>query len=265
MREYDLSKMQELLHDFYDLTGIKICIYDSRENELCYYPEKLSPFCRCLRADKTQDKACRLSDKNAFLACRRTRRQTILECHAGLLECFSPIFCDGKLIGYIAIGQVRSREHAPASVPEELRDMYEALPSIPMRKIDAAIRILDACAGYEYLKALVETYESRIDTRIAEYIEAHLQDDLSVAELCRTFFLSRSELYAIFRTYFQASVADFVRGRRLERAKVLLETTRLPVKDIAAKCGIPDYNYFSKQFRRAFGVTPTALRRGARP
>lgn len=262
MREYDLEKMQELLHDFYDLTGIKICIYDSRENELCYHPEKLSPFCRRLREDETQEKACRLSDKNAFLTCRRTRRQTVLECHAELLECFSPIFCEGKLIGYIAIGQIRSKPHAPESVPEELRPLYEALPSIPMRKIDAAMHILDACAGYEYLKALVETYESRIDTRIAEYIEAHLQDDLSVTELCRTFFLSRSELYAIFRTCFQTSVADFVRGRRLERAKVLLETTPLPVKDIAAKCGIPDYNYFSKQFRRAFGVTPSALRKG---
>lgn len=262
MREYDLNKMQQLLHDFYDLTGIKICIYDSRENELCYYPEKLTPFCRCLREDKAQDKACRLSDKNAFLTCRRTRRQTVLECHAGLLECFSPIFCEGKLIGYIAIGQIRSKPHAPKSVPEELRPLYEALPSIPMRKIDAAMHILDACAGYEYLKALVETYESRIDTRFSEYIEEHLEGDLSVTALCRAFYLSRAELYGIFRTYFHASVADFVRGRRLERAKVLLKTTPLLVKEIAVQCGIPDYNYFSKQFRRAFGVTPTALRKG---
>lgn len=131
MREYDLNKMQQLLHDFYDLTGIKICIYDSRENELCYYPEKLTPFCRCLREDKAQDKACRLSDKNAFLTCRRTRRQTVLECHAGLLECFSPIFCEGKLIGYIAIGQIRSKPHAPESVPEELRPSMRRFPPFP--------------------------------------------------------------------------------------------------------------------------------------
>ena len=39
MESYDLKKMQELLHDFYYLTKIKICIYDSAENELCFYPE----------------------------------------------------------------------------------------------------------------------------------------------------------------------------------------------------------------------------------
>ena len=36
MRAYDFQKMQELLHDFYNLTGIKICIYDSAENEVCF-------------------------------------------------------------------------------------------------------------------------------------------------------------------------------------------------------------------------------------
>ena len=51
MKVYDIQKMQELLHDFYNLTGIKMCIYDSEEHELCYYPEKLTPFCRALRED----------------------------------------------------------------------------------------------------------------------------------------------------------------------------------------------------------------------
>ena len=59
MKAYDLSKMRELLHDFYTLTGIKICIYDSAENELCYYPEKLSPFCRLLREESEADEKCR--------------------------------------------------------------------------------------------------------------------------------------------------------------------------------------------------------------
>ena len=44
MQQYDLQKMQELLHDFYNLTKIKICIYDNAENELCYYTEKLTYF-----------------------------------------------------------------------------------------------------------------------------------------------------------------------------------------------------------------------------
>ena len=82
MHEYDLSKMQELLHDFYNLTGIKICIYDSAENELCYYPEKLTPFCRALREDAAADGRCRACDRRAFAECKRTHRRAVYTCHA---------------------------------------------------------------------------------------------------------------------------------------------------------------------------------------
>lgn len=260
MHEYDLSKMQELLHDFYNLTGIKICIYDSAENELCYYPEKLTPFCRALREDAAADGRCRACDRRAFAECKRTHRRAVYTCHAGLLECFSPILYNDKIIGYIVIGQIRA-ESAPAEeLPADLRALYAQLPAIGMDKINSAIHILDACAGYEYVKTLVSGYDERIDARMAAYIEEHLAGDLSVAALCRAFRLSRSELYLLFREYFSASVADFVKARRLQTACRLLEKTRLPVGKIAEQCGIPDYNYFSKQFKAAFRLSPTQWR-----
>lgn len=261
MKAYDLHKMQELLHDFYTLTNIKICIYDSAENELCYYPEKLTPFCRLLREREAEDEKCRACDRRAFAECKRTHRRAVYTCHAGLLECFSPILYGEKIIGYIVIGQIRSRERAPEGMEAPLRELYDALPAIPPEKINSAIRILDACAGYEYLKTLISDYDERIDARIAAYIEKNLTGDLSVAALCRKFHLSRAELYSLFREYFSSSVADFVKERRLHKARLLLEQTRLPVKKIAEQCGIADYNYFSKQFRRAFGASPTALRK----
>lgn len=264
MKQYDLSKIESLLYDFYNLTGIKICIYDSAENELCYYPEKLSPFCRLLREDAAADRQCLACDRRAFEECKRTHRRAVYTCHAGLLECFSPILYNEKIIGYIVIGQVRAEGSAPEAAAKgegALARLYEALPRIGMDKINSAIHILDACAGYEYLKTLVSDYDERIDARIAAHIEENLAGDLSVGRLCMAFHLSRSELYALFRTYFGASVADFIKERRLQKARMLLEQTRLPVNKIAALCGIPDYNYFSKQFKRAFGLSPTAFRK----
>ena len=259
----DLQKMQELLHDFYNLTGIKICIYDSAENELCYYPEKLSLFCRTLRKDAAADEACRACDRNAFAACKKSHRRAGYTCHAGLLECFSPILYHEKIIGYIVIGQIRTQAEAPAHIDEALRPLYEALPALPMDKINSAIHILDACAGYEYLKTLVSNYDERIDARIAAFIEEHLSDELSVAILCRQFSLSRTELYALFKEYFGTTPADFIKERRMQKARMLLQHTHLSVGLVARQCGIPDYNYFSKQFRKIFGVSPSALRKSA--
>lgn len=262
MKEYDLKKMQELLHDFYNLTGIKICIYDSTETELCYYPEKLSPFCKLLREDKSADEHCLSCDRQAFAECKRTHRRAVYTCHAGLLECFSPILYGDRNIGYIVIGQIRTKgaNHSPYE-NLQLQKLYEALPTVEMDKINSAIHILDACAGYEYLKTIVSEYDARIDARISSFIEENLCDDLSVSVLCKKFRLSRVELYSLFREYFSSSVAEFIKNRRLQKARLLLEQTDLPVWKVAQQCGIPDYNYFSKQFKLAFFTSPSEWRK----
>ena len=181
MKVYDIQKMQELLHDFYNLTGIKMCIYDSEEHELCFYPEKLTPFCRALREDGAMDEQCRACDRRAFAACKATHRRTAYTCHAGLIECFSPILYEDKIVGYIVIGQIRPRERPFAGTDARLAALYERLPTVAEDKIDSAIHILDACAGYEYLKALVSDYDRRIDARLQARIDAGMLDE--VAEL----------------------------------------------------------------------------------
>lgn len=267
MNGYDLPAMRELLYDFYNLTGIKICVYDSAENELAYYPEKLSPFCRALRENKEMDEKCRECDRRAFAKCKATHRRTVYTCHAGLSECFSPILCQDKIVGYIVIGQVRA-ENAPRRCGQSdgLQALYDALPVLATDKLNSAVHILDACAGYEYLKTFVTAYDERIDARMAAFIEENLANELTVPRLCRKFRLSRAEVYALFKEYFAATPADFIKERRLQKARLLLEQTRLAVNKVAALCGIPDYNYFSKQFKKTFRLSPTAFRKGlARP
>ena len=262
MYEYDLKRMKDLLYNFYTLTGIKACIYDSDQNELCYYPEKLSTFCSTLRKNPDMDKKCAECDKRAFSVCKRTHKQYAYKCHAGLWECFSPVLYHDNIIGYIVIGQIRAEDAAtlPTYLTKELSERYTLLPVIAKKTVSAAFRILDACAGYAYLKALIKSTDNRIETKIEKYIEENLTKDLSVSTLCSIFHLSRSEIYIIFHKYFNSSVADYIKKRRLEKACELLKTTKMPVHKIAKHCGIPDYNYFSKIFKREFGKAPSKFK-----
>lgn len=270
MQTYNLQAVQELLRDFFNLTGIKLCFYDSEENELCYFPEKLSGFCYLLRKNDEMDKRCRECDAYAFSVCKKTRKQYVYTCHAGLLECISPILYDKKIIGFIVIGQIKTHEHTDFGkiadrLPEEWKDelaaRFENLPSVDIQKLNSAIRILGACTGYEYLKGLINAAQSKIDVLIGAYIDENLSGDLSVQALCSRFHLSHSEIYSIFKEYFHATPADFVKARRLNGACELLKNTALPVNKIAVQCGIPDYNYFSKIFKRAFAVSPVQYRK----
>lgn len=270
METYNLKKMQELLKDFYNLTNIKICIYDNLGNELCYYPEKLSSFCSIIRKNETMNKRCESCDKKAISICKQSHEQYIYTCHAGLLECISPIIFDKKIIGYIVIGQIKSPYHnnfndIKNNIPEEfhnkLKEKFDSLPSINVGKIKSAMRILDACASYEYLKKLIESNENRIDILLDEYINEHLAEDLSVEILCSHFRLCRSEIYSIFKKYFNNTPAEYIKIRRLKYACNLLKNSNLHIYEIAKKCGIPDYNYFSKVFKRTFNITPKNYRK----
>lgn len=269
MENYNIQKLQELLQDFYNLTNIKICIYDSSENELCYYPQKLSPFCALLRNDKVLDEKCKQCDKLAFATCKKTYKQHTYVCHAGLLECISPVIYDKKIIGYIVAGQIKTSDgefekiaqRFPLGSRSKLAEYYEQLPHTDMKKLNSAIRILDACTGYEYLKSFISTAENKIDVRISGYINDNLTNDLSVQSVCSRFHLSHSEIYSIFKEYFHSTPAEYIKNRRIYKACELLTTTSLPVSRIAQLCGIPDYNYFSKIFKREFGISPRDYRK----
>ena len=270
MSAFTSNSLKDLLKDFYNLTNIKTCVYDREGNEICYYPTKLCSFCELLRTDPEMDARCRECDRMGFLNCRRTQGQYVYTCHAGLRECISPIVHNKSIVGFIMIGQIKPSEHQNFSdiernLPPELclalGKSYDALPSISEQTLLSAFRILDACAGYELLRTLVGEDATPIDSKLEGYVNEHISSSLSVSELCSHFHLSRSELYHLFREYFSLTPAEYVKNRRLSYAARLLRTTNLSVKAVAESCGIFDYNYFSKVFKRTFGISPTQYRK----
>ncbi len=262
MQDYDFNRIKQLLKDFYNLTQIKICLYDSAENEICFFPEKYTAFCENLRQDKLKDSLCKECDRRAFAECKRTHQPYSYTCHAGLLECFSPILFNERIIGYIVIGQIRTENNSSiVSYSDNLQTLYQCLPLIPKDRISSAMHILEACAGYAYLKKLISSQSKSLEERLRDYINIHLTDDLSVQKLCDTFHLSRVDLYDVFKQAFRCTIAEFIKKSRLEKACELLKETNLPIYKVAVQCGIPDYNYFTKNFTKTFYKSPRQYRR----
>lgn len=269
MEEKSIDKIKVLMEDFYNLTGIKTCVYDSEGNEVCFYPERLTKFCFTLRKDEKMEERCLDCDRRAFEICRKTKKQYVYRCHSGLIECISPICYGNQIIGFIAIGQIKSKEakiptfvdKMQGTVREELIMAFESVPTIEMDKIKSAVDIIDACAGYEYLKGMFRENEKRINVKISNFITENLVNNLSVQSICSKFQLSRVEVYSIFKEYFNATVADYVKEKRLEEAVRLLNETDLQINEIAIRCGIPDYNYFSKTFKKRYKISPREYRK----
>lgn len=83
----------------------------------------------------------------------------------------------------------------------------------------------------------------------------------TVDELAKDMGMSRSGFQHLYKRVFGVSVIeDMIRGR-LERAKGLLLSTALTVKEISERCGYASEYVFMRQFKARFGKTPTEYRR----
>ena len=139
MTDFKSEKLRELLEDFYNLTGMKICILDKNGTEICYYPERLTRFCATLRTDDEQDCKCIECDRHAVEIATKTQRQYSYICHAGLLECVSPIVFSGQVVGFVVLGQIREDGGA------EFSQLSMEFPGKLLGKLGKAFALADLC------------------------------------------------------------------------------------------------------------------------
>lgn len=93
------------------------------------------------------------------------------------------------------------------------------------------------------------------------YIERNYAGALSIRALADALYASPSHLSHVFRKTQGASPMQYLGAVRVERAKVLLRATDLPVLEIAQRVGFENTPSFDRLFRQKTGMTPTQYRR----
>lgn len=96
-----------------------------------------------------------------------------------------------------------------------------------------------------------------------EIIDRRLAETLGIEGILREVEISHGHLLRLFRNYSGKTLGEYIRHRRMERARYLLSNTTLPVKAVAVECGIPDLHLFNKTVRRELGTAPRAFRERA--
>jgi len=97
--------------------------------------------------------------------------------------------------------------------------------------------------------------------RIADYIEAELGGDLSLAALAQLAALPVNVFGRAFREAYGASPHQYILARRVERAKALLLATDMPIAEIALETGFSSQSHLTTAFGRSTGVPPAEFRR----
>ena len=96
--------------------------------------------------------------------------------------------------------------------------------------------------------------------QMVDYIEAHLDQPITLGELALRCNLSEYHFARMFRASFGLPPHQYLLARRLHRACQLLRLGLMPLGEIALLCGFASASHFSNRFRQAVGATPGEYR-----
>lgn len=96
--------------------------------------------------------------------------------------------------------------------------------------------------------------------RVCDYIEAHLDDRLTLADLAGVACLSPYHFSRSFKQAVGVGPQRYVMQKRIERAKTLMRRTNQPLALIAQEVGLADQSHLTSLFRREMGITPGRYR-----
>jgi len=99
-------------------------------------------------------------------------------------------------------------------------------------------------------------------TLALSYIEQNLSEELSLSVVAKQIYISPCYLCKLFKNVLGQNFANYVNEQRIARAKRLLRTTNDRLDLITTKCGFRTASYFSSQFHKFCGVTPSEYRAG---
>ena len=108
--------------------------------------------------------------------------------------------------------------------------------------------------------AAAESPPQQVVTQAMRWLELQFDRPISIGQLSKSLGYHRTHLSKLFKQTVGLSPMQYLMQLRLERAKTLLDS-RFTVEQVASSVGFSDPLHFSKQFRKRYGMSPTAYRK----
>jgi AraC-like DNA-binding protein len=99
-----------------------------------------------------------------------------------------------------------------------------------------------------------------VRTDIRQIVEQHYATPVTLSELAYLTGRSLSSFKRDFKQIYNMAPAQWIRERRLEKAKEMLLSTHMPVSDICYTTGFENISHFSRIFKDYYGQSPTDYR-----
>ena len=139
---------------------------------------------------------------------------------------------------------------------EEALHLYDRLGTNP----DAFLRG-DSIEGAGE-EELADRRMGQIRENIERYIREHYNTEISMQSVAKAMNYSDAYFCKLFKQCFKVNFSAWLNEYRIDRAREMLQNTRLSVREVSTACGYSDANYFARVFKRITGKTPSEYRTG---
>lgn len=241
-----------------------------------------NPYCMYVKGNAALWSHC-INDKAGIVkALERAGGPIFGVCHCGVAEYIVPVSCKGKVAGYLSAGCCRPEERvlrkrlrstaARYGFPEEeLSRVYrENIPErgAPSAELAAAMGVLsllfsslaDDMQLWNLELTGAKTQHRLLMQRAVEYLHVRCGRQITIEGLAKFCNCSQSFLQHLFKQYYGVTVSAYLESLRMEKARLLLKNSALPVSQVALRVGYRDPNYFSTVFTKNHHLSPSAYR-----
>ena len=92
---------------------------------------------------------------------------------------------------------------------------------------------------------------------VIRYLENHIQEYVTIEDICHSTLMGRSQLQKLFRERHHCGVIEFFSRMKIDFAKELIRKNQMNFTQISEYLGYSSIRYFSRQFKKISGMTPS--------
>lgn len=99
--------------------------------------------------------------------------------------------------------------------------------------------------------------DNEVFNRVICYLEQNLSQHISLEQICRDNLIGRSQLQKLFHDKTQKGVIEYFSEMKIDAAKQMIRTEHMNFTQISQYLGYSSIHYFSRQFKKVSGMTPS--------
>ena len=274
---FDEERLRKLIANLNTLTGVPANILDLSGRDINLFRGH-PPFCRAVNDLPEGHERCIACDRCKIQHYQAESGFQHYRCHAGICEDVMPLYNKQNPVAYLAVGcylddtpmeeqweRTRSLLDWWPAGPDALKDAFFQFRQYSKAEIQAYTETLEALSAYIQLKGMILTAEQTDLQKLELYLDQHYMEKLSLESISQQLHIGRTKLCSLAKELSGGRTLSYlIVQRRIEAAKRLLLQSSMPISAVGETVGVSDYNYFSKVFRSATGMTPSAFRKNCR-